>query len=264
VLVLLGALLALEVLIPACGTAEGRPSEPVAASQAKLSDIKSATLALRLTGAAGAAAKPEGAVGFELAGPFSPPTSDGGLPVARLEATRVAGSRRTVSTFLSDGTRAVVQTGGKTVPLTPEQLAPLRGTKKGGADLGGLHLDSWFWSRTTTQAGDATKVTGMLDAPKAINDVFALAGAFGAGTGQHRLEGDDAERVRALVRSSEVELVTGSSDNVLRSLRFDVAFGTADAGEVAKLVPELSGASLHFELRLSDVGKPVRVEVPGA
>jgi hypothetical protein len=60
-----------------------------------------------------------------------------------------------------------------------------------------------------------------------------------------------------------VELVTGTTDHVLRSLRFDVGFGSPDeAAEAAKVLPELRGASLHFELRLTEVGKAVKVALP--
>jgi len=59
-----------------------------------------------------------------------------------------------------------------------------------------------------------------------------------------------------------VELVTTSATSTLRSIRFDVGFGTTTTAQVAALIPALSGASLHFELRLTDVGKPVVVSVP--
>jgi len=235
----------------------------VAATQAELARIRSATLDLRLTGAAGTQPKPDGGVGFELRGPFQAPKGDGELPVAKLESTRLTGATRTTSTFLSDGRRAVVQAGGKTVELTGDQLAPLRGTTSGGANLGGLHLDRWFATRTTTQEGDTTRVVGALDTPSAVNDVFALAGAFGADTQQRRLEGDDAKRLQGLVKQSEVELVTATATSTLRSLRFDVGFGTTETAEVAALAPALSGASLHFELHLTDVGTPVAVSIPG-
>jgi len=261
-LLLCGGLLALDLVSSACGTGDSPPAGPVAATQAELARIRSATLDLRLTGAAGSQPQPAGGVGFELQGPFQAPTRDGDLPVAKLESTRITGSARTTSTFLSDGRRAFVQTGGRTVELVGDQLAPLRGTTTGGADLGGLHLDSWFSNRTVTQQGDATRVTGALDAPSAINDVFALAGTFGADTKQHRLEGEDAKRLQGLVRSSEVELVTATTSHVPRLLRFDVGFGTTEAAQVAALAPALSGASLHFELHLTDVGTPVHVDLP--
>lgn len=258
----LGRILLALLCLPLLACGKGRAADPVAATQSALGKVRSATIDLTLTGAAGTEPPSgDGAVGFRLRGPFQAPKKDGALPVARLESTRLLGSEQRTSRFVSDGTRAWVVTDGRTVELSDDQLAGLRGTTEGSSNLGGLHLTSWFASRSTRQDGADTVVTGPLDTPAALNDVFGLAGAFGEGPEQRRLEGKDAERVRGLVKESQVELVTGTQDHVLRSLRFDVGFGTSSR-EASSLIPALRGASLHFELRLSDVGAPVVVSAP--
>jgi hypothetical protein len=246
----------------ACGRgAAVTPSDPVEATQARLAEVRRASLDMELRATAGSTGTTATAV--QIKGPFQAPSRDRELPVARLESARLIGTQRTTTTFISTGTRAWVDAGGAVTEIQGAQLDALRATTKKDADqLGGLHLTRWFGERRASTAAGVTTVTGTLDAPSAINDVFGLAGAFGAGENRRTLTGKDAERVRELVSTSRVELVTGADDHVLRSLRFDVTFAPQGDAEIRRLLPDVSSAGLHFSLRLADVGKPVRVAAP--
>jgi hypothetical protein len=257
---------AVLALAGACGNGGGTgtaSSDPVAAAQAQLAKTKRATIDLRLAADAGKADAPSTKqVGFELQGPFALPEKDGALPVADLTSTRLLGEHQAKSTFVSTGQRAWVVTDGHAVELRGKQLDALRGTTKGGAaDLDSLHLTKWFATRKESTSGDTTVVRGELDAVAAVNDVLAMAGSFGA-TGTKPIEGSDADRLRALVRSSSVELDTDSGDHHLRHLTFDVRFAPEKEPEVARLLPDLAGVGLHLELRLTDVGRAVHVSAP--
>jgi hypothetical protein len=259
-----GVLCTMTAVGVGCGRgAAASSSDPVDATQARLAKVTSASLDMQLGASAGQSGSTN-ATSIELKGPFQAPAKDGGLPVARLESARSSGAQRTSATFISTGDRAWVEANGAVTEVQGAPLDTIRATTRRGADqFGGLHLSRWFARRqATTTAGDATTVSGTLDAPSAINDVFGLAGAFGAGTKRRTLSGQDADRVRQLVRSSHVELVTGASDRVLRSLQFDVTFAPRDSAEIQRLLPDLSSAGLRFSLRLADVGKPVHVAAP--
>jgi predicted small lipoprotein YifL len=233
--------------LAACGkvgpSGAAKAEDPVTATQARLAKTEKADLDLRLVAADN--------VGFELKGPFAAPTKDGALPVAKLTMTRLLGDTTQESTFVADGTAAYVETtGGQKVELTGNQLSSLRATTaKGAADLGGLHLDKWFATRDTKVNGDTTVVTGELDAAAAVNDVFGLAGSLGT-TASNRLTGDDADRLRKLVQSSRVELVTTTKSYRLRSLHWDVRFAAKDEPKVAQLLPDFAGVNLAFDLKI--------------
>jgi predicted small lipoprotein YifL len=233
--------------LAACGkvgpSGAAKTEDPVTATQAKLAKTTEADLDLKLVAADN--------VGFELKGPFAAPTKDGALPVAHLAMTRLLGDKTQESTFVSDGNAAYVEApGGKRVDLTGDQLSSLRATTaKGAADLGGLHLDKWFATRDTKVQGDTTVVSGELDAAAAMNDVFGLAGSLGATAG-NRLTGADADRLRKLVQSSRVELVTTTKDHRLRSLHWDVRFAAKDEPKVAQLLPDFAGVTLAFDLKI--------------
>lgn len=251
----------------ACGSGGGggaaaSSDDPVAAAQARLAEIDRATIEVKFVAAAGTAASPGKDVGFSLAGPFQLPKGDGDLPVASLTSTRLLGDKQLVSRFVSTGKRAwVVPADGKPVELQGRQLDALRGsTKAGGADLTALRLSKWFATRKVVTAGDTVAVTGTLDAPTAIADVIALSG--GAAGTTPPLKPADADRLRALVRSSNVKLVAERKDATIRSLQFDVRFAPEDQPKLAEVVPGLAGVDLRLDLALRDVGKAVRVQPP--
>lgn len=265
---LLLGVVGLALLTAACGAGGGgggaaaaKGDDPVAAAQARLAEIDRANIDVTFVAAAGSAASPGKDVGFSLAGPFQLPKGDGDLPVASLTSTRLLGGTQVVSRFVSTGKRAwVVPADGKPVELQGRQLDALRGsTKAGGADLTALRLSKWFATRKVVTTGDTVAVTGSLDAPTAIADVIALSGGA---AGTPPLQPADADRLRALVRSSNVKLVAERKDATIRSLQFDVRFAPEDQPKLAEVVPGLAGVDLRLDLALRDVGKAVRVQAP--
>ena len=98
---------------------------PSRATEHKLDDVRSGTLSLLLL--ASPVDAPEGTgAGFQLEGPFAVGEEEGSLPVADLRYTRITGSERRTTRFVSTGARAFVEVDGTLTELTEAQLAGLR------------------------------------------------------------------------------------------------------------------------------------------
>ena len=246
-----------------CGGAS-QAERALATTTERLSDVRSGDLAMKLL--ASTAGAPEGrGVGFELAGPFAVAEQKGRLPVTQLDYTRVTGTKRRTTTFISTGADAYVEVDGTTYRLAPEQVADLRATgddEAGEGGLEGLDLDEWIDDPQVAPGGSVDgvavdRVTGKVDAVEALNDVLGLASEFGATVegAPTRLEGDDAEQVRRAVRRTHLELLTGRSDRLLRHLRIDVSFGVDEEQELARALGWLAGVRVSLEL---DVSRPNR------
>jgi hypothetical protein len=138
---------------------------------------------------------------------------------------------------------------------------------KGG--LEGLDPDEWIDDPQVAPGGTVDgvpvdRITGRVDAVDALNDVLGLASEFGATAegAPTTLEGDDAEQVRRAVRSTRLELLTGSSDRLLRHLRIDVTFGIDEQQELARALGSLAGVRISFELDVSRPNRQVSVKEP--
>ena len=251
----------------ACAETGGRAV--LAATAAKMDDIASGDLRLRMVASAGAQG-PERPVGFELSGPFAVAQERGALPVARLRFTRLAGTPLEPTTFLSTGQRAFLEVDGRFYELPEEQVQPLRARegRAGGNALEGLDVDGWAEGHRVEDAGrvdgvGAQRVTGEVDVVEALNDLVAVAGQVGAETaGLRPVEGKDAEHLRRAVRSSRLEVVTGRDDRMLRRLRIHVTFAAADARRLEAALGPLAGTRLHLELDISKPNREVRVDPP--
>ena len=266
----LGVLSALSASLVACGR-EPPGQRALDATEQRLSKVRSGVLTMSLL--ASPAGAPEGrGVGFELEGPFAVAEEKGRLPVADLAYTRVTGDQRRTTRFVSTGTRAFVQLGGRTYELEPGQVADLRATgedEAGKGGLDGLRLDEWIDDPRLgvgpgAGAGATDLITGTLDPVAALNDVLSLAAGFGVSEedAPRQLEGESAERVRRAVRSSSVELLTGRSDRLLRRLRMQIDLGVEDQAALREALGRLAGVRLGMELRVDQPNRRVRVEAP--
>jgi hypothetical protein len=79
------------------------------------------------------------------------------------------------------------------------------------------------------------------------------------------LEGNAAEQVRRAVEASNVDLLTGRDDRLLRHLELviDVGLGQ-DRTELKTALGDLQGARLRLVLHPTEINQPVQVEPPPA
>jgi hypothetical protein len=258
------------LVLVACGRSS--PGErALGTTTDRLSAIRSGDLAMTLLASTADAQAGRG-VGFELRGPFAVAERKGELPLADLDYTRVTGTKRRTTKFISTRHDAYVELDGKAYRLDPGQVADLRAT--GSKDVGkggleGLDPDQWVKDPRVAPAGTvdgvaADRIAGKVDAVGALNDVLGLASEFGAAPegAPTRLEGDAAQEVRRAVRGTRLELLTGRKDRLLRHLRIDVTFGVDQQRALAKALGSLAGVRISLQLDVRQPNRQVSVTAP--
>jgi hypothetical protein len=265
----LAALLAVVGLaLAGCGGASPG-TRALSSAQGKLDAVRSGTLSLLLLASPTDAAEGRGA-GFQVEGPFAVGVRKGSLPVADLRYTRITGSQRRSTRFISTGTRAFVEVDGRVTELTDTQLADLRVRDEGPAGgLEGLNLTSWLKdpkvvSGPALDGVTTEQVTGTADAVAILNDVIGLTAQFGAASeGMKRLEGDAADHVRQAVAGAKAEVVAGRDDHLLRRANATVDLAVTDP-KVRQALGELAGARLALTLEVTNLNQPVQVTEPSS
>lgn len=236
---------------------------------ARLAAVHSGNLVMKLTAAAGTSGSGHD-VGFALAGPFELRSAKGTMPVARLTYTQLAGPKARDSVFVSTGDRAFVEVGGVDYQLTPGQTASLQ-QQRGSQSLQGLHLDKWAHAPRVSDGGTADgvavqRIDADVDFVPALNDVFGLAGQFGADqqSGTKQIQGQSADQLRKAVQSAKLVILTGKKDRLLRSLQLDVTFAAQSVAQLQSALGQLAGARLDVLLTIAGPNQPVHVDTPRA
>jgi hypothetical protein len=256
------------MLMAACGGDQTPGEKALSQTQSRLEDVHSGTL--DMTFLASPATAPAGrGLGFSLRGPFAVASEEGRLPVARLAYTRITGSRRRTTTFISTGRAAFVNLDGVAYRLDADQVADLRAGDAGGGGLEGLDLEDWIDEPRVAAAGTRDgvalqRITGKVDAVKALNGVVGLAHEYGASNedAPEPLEGEGADRVRAAVTSSHAELLVGRDDHLLR--RFSLVIGLAPGAQprLRAALGRFAGVRLSFAVGVSRPNAAVSVRAP--
>ena len=254
----------------ACGDDRSAADKALDETEENLSEVRSGRLEMELLASPSGAAEGRGS-GFRITGPFATGEDEGDLPVADLEYTRITGTRRRTTGFISTGRKAFVELDGTVYELTNDQVEDLRVTdsdEEGGLD--GLALEDWVTNPKVAAGprvdGVATeRITGELDAVPALNDLLALAADFGTGDDDapRRLEGDGADHVRRAVRRTSIEILTGRDDRLMRHLDLviELSVGKNEA-QLRRALKGLAGAELRLELDVTDMNADIRVATP--
>lgn len=213
---------------------------------------------------------PEGeVVGFAVRGPFSFDEA-GGLPVAKLEYTHLAGTEALTSTLVSTGEAAFVEMDGVAYELPDDAAAALLLPGDDGASpVSGLRLASWIADpeEVEEEQDGATvhRTSGPADLAVVLADLFAASSGFTAEplAVEGDIEDDDAAVLERAVRSSSVEVVSDADDHDLRSLVVDIELGS-DLGDedLGAALERFAGARIHFTLTLTDHGAELDIDPP--
>lgn len=250
---------ALVIVLGACGGGEGdSPNKVLGDTAENLGEIVSGDLMFRVV-----ASSEENEIGFELDGPFDL-GNEGGLPVAEIEYTQIAGKESATATFISTGDEAFVRVDDQTYRLPAEQTAQFERADGGSKALGNLRIDGWLEDPKLSDGGEVggaetDKIVADLDPVAAANDLLALVARL-QGEDATRLEGNSAEQLERALKSSRIEVYTGKDDRLLRRLVIEADF----AAELPEELQNLTLPEAHFELvlELSDPNGDVEVEAP--
>jgi hypothetical protein len=252
------------LLAAGCGGDAGEAKRELRQTAARLDTIRSGNLDLRLVVLPATGTK--GRVGFTLRGPFA--LRQGGLPVADITYTQLAGARSSAATFVSNGTTAYAKVGSRKISLPPaatDEIKRAAGSPAGTGTLSGLRIDTWLRDPSISDGGsvggaDTDHVSAKLDVVNAANGLLGFVRQLGRDA--PTISGDSANRLENAVKSSSVDVWTGKRDHLLRRLLLKVKLGFDVPSELKRALGQVVGASVVFDLAISNPNRPVHV--PGS
>lgn len=261
---LLFAVTAAALVAAGCGGNADDAKRELRQTAASLDTIRSGNLVLRLVVLPSTGTK--GRVGFRLRGPFA--LRKGGLPLAAITYTQLAGARSASATFVSNGTTAYAKVGGRRVALpaaATEEIRRAAGGPSGTATLNGLRIDTWLKDPTVSDGGtvggtDTDHVSAKLDVVNAANGLLGFVRQLGRDA--PTISGDSADRLEKAVKSSSIDVWTGKRDHLLRRLLLKVKLGFDVPAELKRALGEVVGARVEFELAISNPNRPVHLPGP--
>lgn len=246
-------LLAGSLLLGGCG-GDGAPKQAVAQTAAKLRDIHSGVLDVKLlvTPKGSSGATP---YGFKLHGPFAL----GSNFYANVSYTQIANGKQATATLRAQNGKGTIVSNGKTRVLTSAQLGELRRAAAQATGSGGgsfLPVQNWVQSPKLSGCGANDCVTGRLDVVRATNDLLAFGRALGRDL--PTIAGTDADRLKNSARSATFALVTGK-DRLLRDLTIHIDLGLDVPQALQSALGSLVGAAFDLEFKID---RPNAVSAP--
>lgn len=199
-------------------------------------------------------------VSFEMSGAFAAASGDKTLPIASLQYSDRSGIKPKDSSFISDGERAWVVNDRGTKEVEGEPLASLRG----GHDVAGLSAfnpKSWFRGKPTERAGEkiagepTTTYSGDVDAVAVIEDVTRVSANLGAFVAE-KISDAAREQIRAAAQNATLEVVAGTDDHLLRSVKFAVDI-TGDLKALGPVLRELAANRIEFDFSMTEINQAV-------
>jgi hypothetical protein len=255
------SLVGIALLVAGCGYggATGDPAALLSQTSKNMGTITSGVLDFELDVDPTGDGEP---FGYAITGPFEL-AGDGGLPRAELDYTQRANGEEATIRLLLDGERGWVESNGKRTELTEAQLAELKGGAALGGEggLAGLDVRGWVTDPESSDGPDGTdEITGELNVVRAFNDLAGLAVPAGAAFAP--VQGADAQRLRAAVKSSSFELRTGEDDRLLRRLAVQFELAPDVPQQLRSALGENVGADFSLGLEIDRPNEPVELKAP--
>jgi hypothetical protein len=256
------ALVAILTIAAGCGS--GAANDVLSRTADNLGKIRSGDLTLRLVVSPREGTK--GRIGFELRGPFA--LRRGALPVAKIAYTQIAGPREATATFISTGGKAYAEVNGKAYELPPDATQVIRqaGSGAGASNaLGQFEIGSWFEDPHVTTGDDiggtsTDHVTAGLDVVAAANGLLEFVRQLGRDATP--IEGDAADQLKEAVESSSIDVWSGKDDHLLRRLLLNANLGFGVPTSLQRVLGDVVGAKVDFELAVANPNQPVSVAPP--
>jgi hypothetical protein len=237
--------------------------DPLTETAAKLGDIRSGTMELRVM----ASSRSGEATGFALTGRFSLPEGDA-LPEAELALEQIGTEEPEPVVFIATGDAAFIEVEGQAYELPAEQTPSLRGAAEPGEQgpFSGLDIGAWVSESNVSDGGmldgvETEIVRGDLDVVAAANDLFEAARVFGS-VDVPTIEDREAERLGRAVESATLEVITGKEDRLLRKLRIAIDFGASAPASLDPALADLLGVEFRLLLAIRHPNGHVDVRPP--
>jgi len=245
--------LAGALVLASCGG--GDPSTFAAAEEA-MAELEAGDLVLELT-----ATSPEGQpVGFRMEGPYSL-AADGELPVFDVTYTQLLGEVTIETQIVSTGESAYVVADAEVTQIEGANAEALRMGE--GEGFTGLGIDGWVVDPQEDERGDDTVVTGRVDVADLFGDLSRILSQASGGGELAAPEGEDADRLRELVRESRAEVVVGE-DDLPRTIDLTVDFGGDVPDELVESLGPFAAATFELHVELERIDPDLSVEPPTA
>jgi hypothetical protein len=208
--------------------------------------------------------------GFAVDGKFSF-DSPGTLPILDVTVKRFDRNNSQTTHVLSTGTQAFIERNGRMVNVPSSDLEGLSGL--GGSStsspLGRIDVGSWIAGTPHVGPGglvgtvDTDKVSANLNVGAVLNGLVSIARDLGvsAASDVTELTPAEQERVRHSVKTATLGVWSGRKDKIMRRLVIDMTFAS-DNTQLTQKLKALSGITLHFEARVTDLNQRVTVARP--
>lgn len=126
----------------------------------------------------------------------------------------------------------------------------------------GIDLEEWLTGATVEgddEVGGAavTKITAEVDAARVLDDVGGLMEKHEA---EKAPSADDVEKLSEFLEDANVEIYVGKADDVVRRAVIELEFEVPEDRRADLAGAE--GGAISFDVTLSDVGEPQRIEPP--
>jgi hypothetical protein len=263
------ALLA-ALLVAGCGGKEDDGRAKSILRQAFSNAIGSANLDVRVSADLDADdARLKQPLRLTLSGPYQS-NGNGKLPDADWDVSISGGGQAFTLGLLTTADEAFVNFQGTSYTLGRDAVRRIEGggTRNGGLAerLGVKPLD---WVRDAKVEDDATvagvptrHVSAKLDVGETLRGLNAIVRRAGSSlpAGAAQLTVDQIEGVRRNVDDPRMDVYVGKEDGKVRRLSVDVEFDVPENRRA--LVGGLKGGTVTFDVELSAVGRPQRVEPP--
>ena len=218
---------------------------------------------------------PATAVGFEVNGVFDLAAPVADLPASDTTTTNVALPDAAPVHFVSTGKAAYVVRGDTGYQLGPAELEPLRvqpadrsATPHGARSLGPWMVDPVVQAPTSIDGEQVDRVVGRFAPAAGVNDLVAFATELGAAPDAAlRMTNTDEPTVNSAIRSSQIEVLVGRDDHLLRSVSARVELGESKAGTNAQgallhALNRFGRVTLTVDLRIDHPNAPVTIAAP--
>ena len=252
------------VLVVASSCGHGSTRDPVADARVSLDRVQRATVHMQLE-LAGSGSDPTAQAGFATDGTFDLAPKTATAPAVDVMTMNLGLPDAQPAHFVSTGQQAFIVKGdvGYQLGFVPKPTRPM-------PDLGRLLVDPTAQTPISTAAGETVdRVTAHADPVDAVNGAVDLAEHLGAGPDPAlRISPSDADRVRGATTSSNVEVLTGRDDHLLRKLTAHIELtaptppGPIIGGALVQALHKLGHVTVSVELRLDDPNVPVAVSPP--